>query len=681
MPQQTGVVDLRSQADMRIDGAVAFDQLGTAVTSAGDVNGDGFSDILVASRDATNNGRQLSGSVYVVFGQESGSLIDAASVGSRGFRIDGAGAFDHAGDSVAGIGDVNGDGHADVLIGAPDAGNNTRGYSGSAYVVFGKSTTTNVDLNSLGDGGFRIDGASTYDYAGDAVAAAGDVNGDGRSDFLVGAPGTDYNNHPGSGSVYVIFGRASTASIDLQSLGNAGFRIDGAGNYDWAGATISGGGDVNQDGKADILVGVDWPTGQVPSAAGSVYVVFGKASTSPISLGTLGDNGFRIDGAEQYDYAGAAVATAGDVNGDGRSDVLIGAPGADPNGKSSSGSVYVVFGKTSNTVVNLRGLSTSGFQIHGANVNDRLGASLALAGDVNGDGRADLLLGAPTASNTGRIESGSAYVVFGRATPGDLDLASLGDQGFRMDGAQVYYDAGESVASAGDFNGDARPDIVVGSPASSYGSTRSGSAYVVYGFGKPELAYEPITATVGTASSFAPKTFRHTGVASFAVAPPLPPGLDFAPRTGALTGTPAAGARPATYTVTMTDATGTVTAPLDLTVTDFVAPVVRVTARSESIRKHGAVSIRVTVDELCTIDASGAVRIAGSTRSFGLAGARANLGAEGSRTLKLRPASSALRRIQGALANHRRATASVVVHATDDFGNKTTKHLTIRLIR
>lgn len=411
-------------------------------------------------------------------------------------------------------------------------------------------------------------------------------------------------------------------------------------------------------------------------------MVFGKASTSPIWLGALGDNGFRIDGAEQYDYAGTAVATAGDVNGDGRSDVLVGAPGADPNGKSSSGTVYVVFGKASNTVVNLRGLGTSGFQIHGANVNDRLGASLALAGDVNGDGRADLLLGAPTASNTGRIESGSAYVVYGTATPGDVDLASLGDQGFRMDGAQVYYDAGASVASAGDFNGDARPDIVVGSPASSYGSTRSGSAYVVYGFGKPELAYEPLTATVGTASNFAPKTFRHTGVASFVVAPPLPPGLDLAPRTGALTGTPAAGARPATYTVTMTDATGTITAPLDLTVTDFVPPVVRVNARSESIRtQKGAVSIRVTVDERCTIEASGAVRIAGSTRSVGLAAARANLGAEESRTLKLRLASSALRRIQGALANHHRATASVLVRATDDFGNKTTKRLSINLTR
>jgi hypothetical protein len=315
-------------------------------------------------------------------------------------------------------------------------------------------------------------------------------------------------------------------------------------------------------------------------------------------------------------------------------------------------------------------------------VNDRLGASVAAVGDVNGDGRSDLLLGAPTASNSGRIESGSAYVVYGTATPGDLELASLGDRGFRVDGAQVYYDAGTSVAAAGDFNGDGRPDIVVGSPSSSYSSTRSGSAYVVYGFGTPELAYGPITATVGTAGTFAPKTFRHTGIASFAVAPPLPPGLDFAPRTGALTGTPAAGARPATYTVTMTDATGTVTAPLDLTVTDFVPPVVRVNARSQSIGKQrGAVTIRVTVDELCTIRASGAVRISGSTGSFGLTGAGASLGAEESGTLKLRLASSALRRIQGALAKHRRATASVLLNAADDFGNKTSKRLLIGLTR
>jgi FG-GAP repeat protein/putative Ig domain-containing protein len=332
-------------------------------------------------------------------------------------------------------------------------------------------------------------------------------------------------------------------------------------------------------------------------------------------------------------------------------------------------------------VINLRGLSTGGFRIDGANVGDELGSSVASAGDVNGDGLDDLLLGAPDASNGGRIGSGSTYVVYGTATPTGLDLRSGGSI-LRVDGAQVYYESGRSVASAGDFNGDGRPDIIIGSPSASYIGSRAGAAYIVFGFGEPELAYEPVTATVGSAANFAPKTFRHTGVASFAVAPPLPPGLDFAPRTGALTGTPAAGARPTRYTVTMTDATGTVTAPLDLTVTDFVAPVVRVTARSESVRRQkGAVSIRVTVDELCTIEASGAVRIAGSTRSVGLAGARANLGAEESRTLKLWLTSSALRRIEGALANHHRATASVVVHATDDFGNKTTKHLSIRLTR
>jgi hypothetical protein len=307
---------------------------------------------------------------------------------------------------------------------------------------------------------------------------------------------------------------------------------------------------------------------------------------------------------------------------------------------------------------------------------------VAAVGDVNGDGRSDLLLGAPTASNTGRIESGSAYVVFGTATAADVELASLGDRGFRMDGAQVYYDAGASVAAAGDFNGDGRPDIIVGSPTASYSSNRSGSAYVEYGFGNPELVYGPATATVGTAINAAPITFRHTGIASFAVSPPLPPGLDFAPATGALTGTPAAGARPATYTVTMTDSTGSITAPLDLTVTDFVPPVVRVRALSQSVRaQRGAVSIRVSVDELCTIQAFGAVRIAGATRSIGLRGANANLAAEESRTLKLRLASSALRRVQSALASHRRTTASISVRATDDFGNRTTERLSISLTR
>src|SRR5262249_62427219 len=131
---------------------------------------------------------------------------------------DGANAYDYAGTSVAPAGDVNGDGHGDLLIGAPGADSNGRYSAGSAYVVYGKTSNTNVDLASLGDGGFRIDGAKAYDSAGTSVAPGGDVNGDGRADVLVGAPGADSNGRYSAGSAYVVYGQTSNTNVDLASL-------------------------------------------------------------------------------------------------------------------------------------------------------------------------------------------------------------------------------------------------------------------------------------------------------------------------------------------------------------------------------------------------------------------------------------------------------------------------------
>ncbi|SFF14686.1 FG-GAP repeat-containing protein, partial [Nitrosomonas sp. Nm166] len=418
----------------RLDGEAAVDYSGTSASTAGDVNGDGFDDVIVGAVLADPNGN-YSGSSYVVFGKAAGfdAALDLSSLdGSNGFRLNGVSEFDRLGSSVSNAGDVNGDGFDDVIIGASGADPNGQ-YSGSSYVGFGKTGDFDaaIDLSSLnGNNGFRLDGVAERDYSGASVSSAGDVNGDGFDDVIIGAQRADSNGDD-SGSSYVVFGKAAgfAATLDLSSLdGNNGFRLDGA-VYDFSsGNSVSGAGDVNSDGFADVIVNafVSSPNG---TASGSSYVIFGKAAgfSATMDLSNLdGNNGFRLDGEAAHDYSGRSISSAGDVNGDGFADLIVGAPGADPNGSS-----YVVFGKSSgfDAAMSLSSLDGSnGFRLDGAAELDNSGGSVSNAGDINGDGFDDVIVGAYFADPNGRY-SGSSYVVFGRSsftddgvirgTPGD----------------------------------------------------------------------------------------------------------------------------------------------------------------------------------------------------------------------------------------------------------------------
>ncbi len=567
LPQQSGSVDLLTQANLRIDGAVASDQAGYAIAPAGDVNGDGRDDVVVGARQSDNNGTD-SGSAYVVFGSASPLDVDLAALGAAGFRIDGAAANDRAGIAVGGAGDVNGDGRDDVVVGADGADNNGRGASGSVYVVFGSASPVDVELGALGSAGFRIDGAAASDQVGSSATGAGDVNGDGRADVVVNARLADNNGRSDSGSAYVVFGSVSPVDVDLAALGSAGFRIDGAITFDQAGFSVAGAGDVNGDGRNDVMVGAPGADNNGRGVSGSAYVVFGSASPVNVDLAALGSAGFRIDGAAATDEAGRSVADAGDMNGDGRDDVVVGARSADNNGRWDSGSAYVVFGSASPVDVDLAALGSAGFRIDGAAAIDVAGTSVAAAGDVNGDGRDDVVVGARQSDIKG-TDSGSAYVVFGSASPVDVDLAALGSSGFRIDGGAGGDLAGWAVAGAGDLNGDGRDDVIVGaSQADNNGRNNSGSAYVTYGFGAPEATYGVLSGTVGQAvTPLAPTGVARTGTPSFAVTPALPAGLSLDPGTGVISGTPVAALATTTFTVTMTDLAGSVAAPLQVSVT------------------------------------------------------------------------------------------------------------------
>ncbi len=451
-----------------IDGAAERDYTGRSVSSAGDVNGDGFDDILIGAENADANGIYNSGASYVVFGAASGfpaALSLAALDGSNGFRIEGTAQFDRSGSAVSKAGDVNDDGFADVVI----AG--TTGF----YVLFGKQSgfAPSVSLTTLdGQNGFKISGVEMFNNF-QSVGAAGDVNGDGFDDVIVG--GIYPSNF--AGAAYVVFGKADGFAPDLNVsdlTGSNGFRLDGSASGDDAGISVSGAGDMNGDGFDDVIVGAH----RAASFSGAAYIVFGKAGgfAASLSLSALnGENGFSLVGVAQGDQAGAAVGIAGDINADGFDDVIIGAPGSDANG-DYSGAAYVVFGKARPFAANLSLAAldgANGFRISGAN-GTRLGSSVSGDGDVNGDGFDDVVAGS--------YSFGGTHVIYGKAGGFSPELKSAeldGTNGFR-----IQHPASRADASvAGDINRDGLADIVVSDylANTNSGGFASGASWVVLG--------------------------------------------------------------------------------------------------------------------------------------------------------------------------------------------------------
>ena len=355
----------------RIDGINNSDRSGISVSGAGDVNDDGISDLIIGGYGPSSAGKS-----YMVFGQPGGlgSSLDLSGLnGTNGFRIDGMDGGDVAGYSVSGAGDFNGDHIDDVILGAPYA----NGYAGESYLIFGQSAGFGsvLNLSALdGTNGFRIDGVDANDQSGRSVSGAGDVNGDGVDDVILGA----YGANGYAGESYVVFGQTNSvgSSFALSSLnGTNGFRIDGIDGGDYCGISVSGTGDINGDGFDDLIIGASKAAPGGNLSAGESYVVFGGAGgfSASMALSALnGANGFRMDGMDASDLSGYSVSGAGDVNGDGVDDLVVGARWA--NGKAGEG--YVVFGHTHgfNASIALNALNGSnGFRMDGIDGNDNCG--------------------------------------------------------------------------------------------------------------------------------------------------------------------------------------------------------------------------------------------------------------------------------------------------------------------
>ncbi|MFN8122134.1 MAG: putative Ig domain-containing protein [Thermoleophilia bacterium] len=568
LPQQTGLLNLGSPGAgvSRISGAAPGDRVGEAAASVGDIDGDGARDLLIGAWQANPFGRARAGSAYLAFGPFRPGGIDLSGTQSV-VRIDGAAPGDFTGVSVASAGDVNGDGKTDIVIGAYQADGVNRVNAGAAYIVFGGSARTPLDLASLGTRGIRIDGAVAGDLLGSAVAGVGDMNGDGFADVVLGAPAADNNGRVDSGSAYVVFGSASPAPVDLAAPppGRV-MRIDGAAGGDNLGSRIAAGGDVNGDTRPDVLVSAPLfdPGGLAGGRvdAGAAYVVFGGGASTTLDLGgpEAGTRAARIDGAAAGDQLGISVGAVADSDGDGRSEMLIGAHKADAPGRIDSGAVFFVRGSADTRTVDLSDLGTRSVRVDGALGGDQLGVSVASVGDLTGDGRGDILVGANGVDAPGISNVGAAYLITALPTAGRLNLAQPDGAAIAIRGGAAGDQSGSWVAGTGDLTGDGRPDALVGTKyADPQGRTDAGTQDVILGYGTTQVNYtsSAISARVGSAlTPLGPGTVRRTGAAAFSVTPALPAGLSIDPSNGVISGTPLIATPRRTYTVTMVDLAG-----------------------------------------------------------------------------------------------------------------------------
>jgi hypothetical protein len=384
-------------------GEVTGNKFGTDVSVVGDINGDGNDDFIVSSW-----GSNLTPYVYVYLDSENPTEAVRLTDGEE---------LNGFGKDISGVGDVNNDGYDDFIVGAKHAKGGAFNRSiGKAYLYLGGDDINNLTI-------VELEGEKDGDNFGCSVSGAGDVNNDGYDDFIVGAYGFD-GRSTNSGKAYLYLGGGDVNNLNIVAF-------EGKDRYDNLGTSVSGAGDVNGDGYEDIIIGFKKGSN---NNKGEAYVFYGGETVDAVP-------GITFSGTDSS-YS-MKVSSAGDVNGDGYDDVMIGVIGVD---NSYKGRVYIYYGGETpdNTVdVTIEGVHDNGFT----------GYSQSALGDINGDGYDDIAVGTPNTPDTKGIVS-IYYGAENMDAVADVEIVEEGND----------LELGSSMEAGGDLNGDGFPDLLVGAP-------------------------------------------------------------------------------------------------------------------------------------------------------------------------------------------------------------------------